>query len=193
MPVAKNKANRKIHQNNNRLCDRSAKLHTFEAGDQAHLYNPAVKPWSGPFEITAKISDLNYKLLDHSNKKLIVHVNRLESASYSDTREVKPSRKRERRTRRRWPTRAERKVEEEGEIRIGSFLLVQPAQQQDDLELIILSDKILGTPDNQTRDTPNSERFDPTYAPATTPRSRPALQPTRGEPPITRLRARVTP
>jgi len=83
------------------------------------------------------------------------------------------------------PTRAEREEVEEGEIRIGPFPLVQPAQQQDEPELIILSDQILDTPEpnNQTRDTPNSERCDPTYAPATTPRSRRALQPTREEPP----------
>jgi len=71
-------ANRKAHQNNKRLYDRRAKLRSFEAGDQVYLYNPAVKPgtskkfhfpWSGPFEITAKISDLNYEILDHSNKK----------------------------------------------------------------------------------------------------------------------------
>ena len=89
------------------------------------------------------------------------------------------------------PTRAEREEEEEGEIRIGPFPLLQPAQQQDELELTILSDQILDTPEpnNQTRDTPNSESCDP----ATTPRSRRALQPTREEPPLTRLRARVTP
>ena len=59
-------ANRKAHQNNKRLYsyDRSAKLRSFEAGDQVYLYNPTVKPgtskkfhfpWSGPFEITAKV------------------------------------------------------------------------------------------------------------------------------------------
>ena len=35
-------ANRKAHQNNKRLCDQRAKLHSFEAGDQVYLYNPAV-------------------------------------------------------------------------------------------------------------------------------------------------------
>jgi len=53
-------ANRKAHQNNKWLYYRLAKLHSFEAGDQVYLYNPAVKPgrskkfhfpWSGPFKI----------------------------------------------------------------------------------------------------------------------------------------------
>ena len=57
-------AKRKAHQNNKRLYNRSAKFRTFEAVNQVYLYNPAVKlgtskkfhfPWSGPFEITAKI------------------------------------------------------------------------------------------------------------------------------------------
>jgi len=83
-------ANRKAHQSNKRLYDRRAKLRSFEAGDRVYLYNPAVKPgrskkfhfpWSGPFKITAKISDLNYEILDHGNKKRIVHVNRLKGAS----------------------------------------------------------------------------------------------------------------
>jgi len=75
------------------------------------------------------------------------------------------------------PTRAEREEEEEGETRIGPFPLVQPAQQQDQPELITLSHQILDTPEpnNQTVDTANSERCDPTYAPAATPTSSRAL------------------
>ena len=151
-------------------------------------------PWSGPFKITAKISDLNYEILDHGNRKRIVHVNRLKGAHCSDTREAKPSRKRES-TRRNVPTRTEREEEGEGEIRIGPFPLRQPAQQEDELEPEIPPNQILDTPgtNDQRVDTPYSEHRDPTYSPATTPRSRRALQPTREEPPLTRLRARVTP
>ena len=121
-------------------------------------------------------------------------MNRLKRAYCCDTHEIKPSRKRERRTRRKLPTRTDREDEEEGEIRIGPFPLMQPPQQQDEPELTIPPDQILDTPEpnNQTVDIHNSERCDPTFAPATTPRSRRALQPTREEPPLTRLRARVT-
>ena len=89
-------------------------------------------------------------------------MNRLKRAYCSDTREVKASRKRER-TRRTLPTRAEREEEEKGEIRIGSFPLVQPAQQQDEPELTILSDQILDTPEPkyQTRDTPQLRTLRP--------------------------------
>ena len=61
------------------------------------------------------------------------------------------------------PMRAEREELEEGEIRIGPFTFLQPAQQRDEPELRILTDQILDTPEsnNQTRDTPNSELCDP--------------------------------
>ena len=91
------------------------------------------------------------------------------------------------------PTHTEREEEEEGEIKIGPFPLMQTAQRLGEPELTIPPDENLGTPEpnNQAVDTSNSERCDPTSA--TTPRSRRAIQPTREEPPLTRLRARVTP
>ena len=197
------RANRQAHRNNKRLYDRSAKLWSFEAGDWVYLHNPAVKPgtsrkfhfpWSGPFKVTAKISDLNYEILDQGNKKRIVHVNRLKRSYCSGTQGVKPSKKREKRTRGKLPTRSEQE-EEESEIRIGRFPLAQPVQHRDEPEPTNSPNQNLDTPEpnNQTMDNPNSERRDPTYAPATTPRSRRALQPTRAEPPVTRLRSRVTP
>jgi hypothetical protein len=33
--------------------------------------------WSGPFRVTDKLSDLNYELLGHHERKFIVHVHRL--------------------------------------------------------------------------------------------------------------------
>ena len=93
------------------------------------------------------------------------------------------------------PTRTEREEEKEGEIKIGPFPLTLPAQQQDEPEPKITPDQILDTPEpnNQNMDTPNSEHRDPTYAPATTPISRRALEPTGVEPPLTCLRTRFTP
>ena len=91
------------------------------------------------------------------------------------------------------PTHSER--EEESEIRIGRFPLAQPVQHRDEPEPTTPPDQNLDNPEpnNQTMDTPSSERRDPPYAPATTRRSRRALQPTRAEPPVTRLISRVTP
>jgi len=83
------KANRKAHQNNKRLYDRRAKVRNFEENDLVYLYNPAKKPgltrkfhkpWTGPFKIVKKISDLNYRIVDQNGKLQVVHVNRLKRA-----------------------------------------------------------------------------------------------------------------
>jgi hypothetical protein len=53
-----------------------------------YLYNPALKPglsrkfanpWSGPWQITKKISDLNCEIMDQKGKQ-VVHVNRLKKS-----------------------------------------------------------------------------------------------------------------
>jgi hypothetical protein len=78
------KAKRKSHQNNKRLYDHKAKLREFEVQDLVYLYNPALKPgftrkfaksWSGPCQVTKKISDLNYEIMDLKGKCQVVHVN----------------------------------------------------------------------------------------------------------------------
>ena len=65
------KNNIKSHEKNKRLYDRKAKVRIFEKGDLVYLYNPAMKPglcrkfhkpWTGPYKITAKLSDLNYEI-----------------------------------------------------------------------------------------------------------------------------------
>jgi hypothetical protein len=54
-----------------------------------YLYNPALKPglsrkfanpWSGLWQITKKISDLNYEIMDQKGKRQVVHVNRLKKS-----------------------------------------------------------------------------------------------------------------
>jgi hypothetical protein len=66
------KANKKSHLKNKRLYDRKAKVRSFQRGDIVYLYNPAKKLgkcfkfhkyWTGPFQITAKLSDLNYEII----------------------------------------------------------------------------------------------------------------------------------
>ena len=86
--------NKKSHLKNKRLYDRKAKLRSFQTGDIVYLYNPAKKPgkcfkfhkyWTGPFQITAKLSDLNYEITSMNNKTQVVHVNRLKIAYNPET------------------------------------------------------------------------------------------------------------
>jgi len=67
----------KLHQNNKRRHDRRVKVRGFKENDFVYLYNPEIKPrltrklytpFAGPFKITKKISDLNYKIVDKNNK-----------------------------------------------------------------------------------------------------------------------------
>jgi hypothetical protein len=54
-----------------------------------YLYHPALKPglskklakpWSGPWQITKKISELNYKIVDKKGKRQVVHIDRLKKS-----------------------------------------------------------------------------------------------------------------
>ena len=83
------KANKKSHLKNKRFYDRKAKLRSFPQVT-VYLYNLAKNPgkcvkfhkyWTGPFQITAKLSDFNYEIISMNNKTKVVHVNRLKIAS----------------------------------------------------------------------------------------------------------------
>jgi hypothetical protein len=87
------KNNKKSHEKKIRLYDRKAKVRTFEKGDLVYLYNPAMKPglcrkfhkpWTGPYKITAKLSELNYEIVCLTDKKFVVHVNRLKRSYNED-------------------------------------------------------------------------------------------------------------
>jgi hypothetical protein len=78
--------NRGLHEANKRRQNRGAKIRKFKKGNYVYLCNTATKPgpsnnfyfkWSGPFQVTDKLSDLNYELRGHHEKKFIVHVHRL--------------------------------------------------------------------------------------------------------------------
>jgi hypothetical protein len=82
-------ANKKSHQGNKKYQDRRAKHREFKVGDLVHLYQPArrpglsakfFRPWTGPHQVTAKISNLNYEIQDRKAKRQIVHINRLKAA-----------------------------------------------------------------------------------------------------------------
>jgi len=195
-------ANRKSHQNNKRLYDRKAKLRSFRPGDLVYLYNPAVKPglsrkfhrsWSGPYKVTAKISDLNYEILDQKGKTQIIHANRIKPTLDASTWKPKANQRPKRKPRAR--TRADTDGELEEEVMLGPSPLLQATRQETVVEPVVPPDRTPHTPEAspQSLDTPVSERRDPTYIPSETPKSRRELQPTRAEPPVTRSRARIVP
>lgn len=79
---------RKSHQVNKFWYDKKAEEMEFQVGDLVCLFCPARKPrlcqkfrkwWTGPYKITAKVSDLNYRLMDLKGKERVVHVNRLKN------------------------------------------------------------------------------------------------------------------
>ncbi|KDR11716.1 hypothetical protein L798_14477, partial [Zootermopsis nevadensis] len=78
--------NRKSHEKNKENCDKKAKERHFQIGDVVYLFCPAKKPgkcqkfkrvWQGPYKIIAKLSSLNYRIIDKKGKESVVHVNRL--------------------------------------------------------------------------------------------------------------------
>jgi hypothetical protein len=88
------KVNKKSHLKNKRLYDRKEKLRSIQTCDIVYLNNPAKKLekcfkfhkyWTGPFQITAKLSDLKYEIISLNNKTQVVHVNRLKIACNPET------------------------------------------------------------------------------------------------------------
>ena len=72
----------------NKRYDKRAKPRSFEVGSYVYLFNPARKPglskkffsvWSGPYRVTAKLSELNYEILGQNRRKFVVHLNRLKA------------------------------------------------------------------------------------------------------------------
>jgi len=87
------KSKKKSHQNNKRLYDKKDRTRNFEVNDLVYLYTPVTKcdlrkkfrhPWTGPFKVTKKLSDLNYEITSMNGKSQVVHVNRLKRAYDSE-------------------------------------------------------------------------------------------------------------
>jgi hypothetical protein len=90
--------NRSSHSRNKKLYDRKATQRRFETEDLVYLYNPAIKPglsrefskpWTGPYKVRVKISDLNYEIIDQKGRKQVVHINRQKRAYDSNFRKPK--------------------------------------------------------------------------------------------------------
>jgi hypothetical protein len=194
----------KSYRANKQYYDRKAKEREFEADDIVYLFNPATKPgrcakfrkyWHGPFKILQKVSKLDYRVISMQGRESVIHQNRIKRARNPQVwkpREKRPTSKRAR-------PNLEDSREEEQEMRASGPIEVQIPQgdcaQRDPASPNSDSPRQCDTPPVSplTRDTPGSERADPSYRPEDTPRSRRELNTTRAEPPLTRFRARLQP
>jgi hypothetical protein len=165
------------------LYDRKAKLRSFQTGD-VYLYNPAKKTWkcfkfhkywTGPFKITAKLSNLNYEITS-MNKTQVVHVNRLQIAHNPEIWEPKQKPGNPKIRPKKEITNSEGL--EEYEVQIGSRPLLKTGPPQERFEPRTPPSQTPSTPDyvQQAVDTPYFERADPNYEPPGTPGSRRELQ-----------------
>jgi hypothetical protein len=80
---------RKSHDTNKRYYDQTAKERQFRPGEIVYLFNPARKPgqsfkfffaWQGPYKVTARLSKLNYRVVNQQGKEFVVHLNRMKRA-----------------------------------------------------------------------------------------------------------------
>jgi len=191
-------ANKKSHQTNSKYHDRRAKHREFEVGELVYPYQPArrpglsakfFRPWTGPNQVTANISTLNYEIQDRKAKRQFVHVNRLksvhDSSLWKPINEINRSRKPS--------SKSSVTIDsgQEAELLARPIPLVQEVPTGDRRPLV--PTPVAPQPAPQVLNTPGSERSDPSYFPPTTPSSRRELQATRLEAPVTRARARILP
>jgi len=117
-----------------------------------------------------------------------VHINRLKAAQGYEAQESNPRKPRTSRLRK--DSAISHSSEELIEVRLGTRPLLKEIPQEHDT----VHNPPLCSPDfptHHTSDTSTSERYDPSYLPENTPRSRREIQSTRDEPPVTRARTRL--
>jgi hypothetical protein len=199
-------ANQRAHRTNKTRYDRRAKVRKFKKGELVYLFNPAVKPrhsrkfhfpWSGPFQITAKLSDLNYELMGHQAKKFVVHVNRLKPCFGHAKPEAKPTPRRRIKAKPRGKRVSKSTQEVANPPAIATYysLVVEKPRDSDAVDAPPAPE----TPPSPTSETPSvrnserEERSDPTYNPPDTPRSKRNLTMERKTPPVTRSQTRINP
>ena len=169
-------------------------------GDKVYLYNPARKLgkcfkfhkfWTGPFEITAKLSDLNYEITSMGHKKQVVHVNRLKMAYDLKIWKPKPKLEISKKRKNQKAVKPEEQ-EEENEMQIGSLPLLKRGRLIEGLEPRTPQNQVPCTPVSASQTvSPHSERRDPSYEPPRTPWSRREQRTVRPEPPLTRSRTPI--
>jgi len=135
-------ANRQAHQTNKRYYDRRAKRREFKTGDWVYLYNPAIKPvlsrkffkpWSGPFQITAKLSELNYEIRRENDRKSVVRINRLKLAHGEIDRDSNPRPQYRRRMRKREQSVSSHGSDQSETVNIGARSFPKQIPRNDDI------------------------------------------------------------
>jgi hypothetical protein len=199
------KNSRKSHQVNKKYYDRQAKIRTFELNEIVYFFTPAIKPgqckkfrkfWSGPYKVTEKLSELNYRIESQQGKKFVVHVNRLKRAYNQEI--WKPSGRKNREVKklvRKSKDESEAGSEEE-DINILPSREIAVTPQLENRQTDLDRQDLQHTFDSDARaespvDDSNTALDDSIYMPPDTPRFRRELGSTRLEPPITRSRARM--
>jgi hypothetical protein len=192
--------NRKAHDTNKRYYDQRAKERQFRPGEIVYLFNPARKPgqsskfffaWQGPYKVTARLSKLNYRVVNQQGKEFVVHLHRMKKAFKQGIWKGKNWERYDRKQRGRQPE------QEEEQVVITHRPVTIPVPTGENRQ------QVPGTPNRsppREMDTPSTApqpsesremRIDPTFVPEETPVSRRELRTTRSHPPITRLQSRL--
>jgi hypothetical protein len=194
------KNNCKSHDTNKRYYDQRAKERQFGPGEIVYLFNPARKPgqsskcffaWQGPYKVTARLSKLNYHVVNQQGKEFVVHLNRMKKAFKQGIWKEQKWERYDRKQRGRQPE------QEEEQVVIAHRPVTIPVPKGENRQ------QVPGTPnrspprDVNTPSTapqfsePREMRRDPTFVPEDTPVKRRELGTTRSRPPITRLQSRL--
>jgi hypothetical protein len=167
-----------------------------------YLFSPAKKrgqcskfltPWAGPYKVVARLSKLDYHVMNLQAKEFVVHIKRLKRAYNQGIWKAKGKQScyRKQQTRR-------QESDEDGTAVLAPGPITIPAPQVDNQQPDPVTPnrsplRLLDTPATEPRslDDPGSHRIDPNYVPPSTPRSRRELRTTRPQPPVTRLQTRM--
>jgi len=88
------------------------------------------KPWIGPCQITKKISELNYKIVDEKGTLQVVHINRLRKSFNPELWNPKPRQKPERNAPKRLAKPQNANGNSQGDFKIGPYPLVCPKNSE---------------------------------------------------------------
>jgi hypothetical protein len=112
--------NRKAHDTNKRYYDQKARERSFRPGEIVYLFDPARKPgqsskfffaWQGPYKVTARLSKLNYRVVNQQGKEFVEHLNRMKRAFKQGIWKAKERERCSRKQRERQPEREKEQVE----------------------------------------------------------------------------------
>jgi hypothetical protein len=148
--------------------------------------------WQGPYKVTARLSKINYRVVNQQGKEFVVHLNRMKRAFKQGIWKEKNWERYNRKQQGRQPER-----EEDEQVEIAHRPVTIP------VPLEVNRQQVPGTPNRsppRDLDTPSiapqfSEsremRRDTTFVPGDTTVTRRELGTTRPHPPITRLQSRL--